>query len=48
MISAPPRDTSPHQDSTSTAPSGIPPPAQPPQPLYYYHHHHHYLYYYKQ
>ena len=28
----PPRDTSPHQDSTSTAPSGTPPPAQPPPP----------------
>ena len=28
----PPRDTSPHQDSTGTAPSGTPPPAQPPPP----------------
>jgi len=28
----PPRDTSPHQDSAGTAPSGIPPPAQPPPP----------------
>jgi len=27
-----PRGTSPHQDSTSTAPSGAPPPAQPPPP----------------
>jgi len=32
MISIPPRDTSPHQDSTSTAPSDTPPPAQPPPP----------------
>ena len=32
MISIPPRDTSPHQDSASTAPSGTPPPAQPPPP----------------
>jgi len=31
----PPRDTSPHHDSTGTAPSGTPPPAQPP------HHHRH-------
>ena len=28
----PPRDTSPHQDSTGTAPSGTPLPAQPPPP----------------
>ena len=28
----PPRDTSPHQDSTGTAPSGTPPPMQPPPP----------------
>ena len=28
----PRRDTSPHQDSTGTAPSGTPPPAQPPAP----------------
>jgi len=28
----PPRDTSPHQNSTGTAPSGTPPPAQPPPP----------------
>jgi len=27
-----PRETSPHQDSASTAPSGTPPPAQPPPP----------------
>jgi len=32
MICLPPRDTSPHQDSTGTAPSGTPPPAQPPPP----------------
>jgi len=25
-------DTSPHQDSAGTAPSGTPPPAQPPSP----------------
>ena len=30
MISIPQRDTSPHQDITSTAPSGTPPPTQPP------------------
>jgi len=30
MISIPPSNNSPHQDSTSTAPSGKPPPAQPP------------------
>jgi len=30
MICLPPRDTSPHQDSASTAPSGTPQPAQPP------------------
>jgi len=28
----PPRDTSPHQGSTGTAPSGTPPPVQPPPP----------------
>jgi len=32
MISIPPRDTSPHQDSTGTVPSGTPPPAQQPPP----------------
>jgi len=32
MISIPPRDNSPHQDSTRTAPSGTPPPAPPPPP----------------
>ena len=32
MISIPPRDTSPYQDSAGTAPSGTPPPAQPPPP----------------
>jgi len=32
MISISPTVTSPHQDSTSTAPSGTPPPAQPPTP----------------
>jgi len=32
MICLPPRDTSPHQDSTSTAHSGTSPPAQPPPP----------------
>jgi len=32
MIYLPPRDTSPHQDSAGTAPSGTPPPAQPPSP----------------
>ena len=32
MIRIPPRDTSPHQDSAGTAPSGTPPPAQPPPP----------------
>jgi len=32
MISIPPRDTSSHQDSAGTAPSGTPPPAQPPPP----------------
>jgi len=30
VISIPPRDTSAHQDSASTHPSGTPPPAQPP------------------
>jgi len=32
MISLPPRDTSPHQDSAGIALSGTPPPAQPPPP----------------
>jgi len=32
MILLPPRSTSPHQDSTGTAPGGTPPPAQPPPP----------------
>jgi len=32
LICIPPRDTSPHQDSAGTAPSGTPPPAQPPPP----------------
>jgi len=32
MICLPPRDTSPHQDSAGTAPSGTPPPVQPPLP----------------
>ena len=31
-ICIPPRDTSPHQDSAGTAPSGTPPPAPPPPP----------------
>ena len=30
MLCIPPRDTSPHQDSAGTAPSGKPPPAAPP------------------
>jgi len=30
MICYAKRDTSPHQDSASTVPSGTPPPAQPP------------------
>jgi len=33
MISMPPRDTSPHQDSAGAAPSGTPPPAQLSPPL---------------
>jgi len=32
MVSIPLRDTSPHQDSAGTAPSGTPPPTQPPPP----------------
>jgi len=32
QISVPPRDTSPNQDSASTALSDTPPPAQPPPP----------------
>jgi len=31
MACLPPRDTSPHQDSANTAPSGTPPLAQPTQ-----------------